>query len=192
MTRIEDTVLDVVQGVTQDQVFMWLVRAIGSRRTTPERVLERLGERRRLKGRALLQAALQDAVSGTASELERRYVRDVQRPHGLPGMTQQLRRAVEASAGGAMRGWVDLAYEAHRVLVELDGRLGHVGEGMFRDRGRDNANQLDGWATLRFGWHDVAGDPCAVAQDVGRMLQRAGWSAAPLACGRCSQGSRAA
>ena len=185
MTRVDDTVLDVVQGVGDDQLFTWLCRAVGSRRTTPVRLLERLGERGRLKGRAVIVAALRDAAHGTASELERRYVKEVHRPHGLPRMAQQLPRPVRSADGGVGTGRVDVAYEAQRVVVELDGRLGHVGEGAFRDRRRDNVNQLDGWATLRFGWHDVVSDPCAVARDVALMLRHAGWLSGATACPRC-------
>lgn len=43
------------------------------------------------------------------------------------------------------------------LLIELDGRIGHTGDGRFRDMRRDNAAATDGLATLRYGWHDVSG-----------------------------------
>jgi hypothetical protein len=35
---------------------------------------------------------------------------------------------------------------------------------------------------LRYGWREVAGDPCAVALQVARLLSRQGWTGRPRAC----------
>ncbi len=178
-TRPEDTVLDIVDRLPQGrsgEVFTWLARALGRRVTRPDLVAEALARRHQIRHRRELVGALEDATSGTASQLERRFVTDVHRRHGLPPMRQQLRLASpEPRAGGQRVSFVDVAYEAQCVLVELDGRLGHAGEGAFRDRRRDNANTLAGWTTLRFGWHDVVGDPCGVAADVRTALALGGW-----------------
>jgi len=142
------------------------------------------GPLQRLTGRTIvdphaLALALDDVADGAESVLELRYVNGVERSHGLPAATRQQR---STRAGRRWRD--DNAYEQQRVLVELDGRLGHVGEGAFRDRSRDNGALLDGWVTLRFGWQDVTQRPCLVAADVAKVLRDRGWSGRARRCGR--------
>lgn len=181
-TRAEDTVVDILQEVPAgngEAVFTWLERCLGARGTTPGRLLAVVRSRGALRHRRELTEALEDLAHGTASHLERRYTRDVHGRHGLPSAHQQAPVASGVPRRGA---FADVAYRGPGVLVELDGRLGHAGEGALRDRRRDNANTLAGWATLRFGWHDVVGDPCAVARDVGQVLTARGWSGAVRPC----------
>ncbi|WP_462417266.1 hypothetical protein [Kytococcus sp. Marseille-QA3725] len=181
-TRSEDTVLDIVGSLPAGEaeaVFTWVARCVGHRVTNPERILATLGNRGRMRWRRELVTALEDTLSGAASHLERRFVHGVHRPHGLPAVRQQLRRPL----GEDTATYADVAYEGQQVLVDLDGRLGHQGAGVLRDRRRDNANTLAGWTTLRFGWHDVVGRPCAVAADVAGCLQRNGWAGRPRRCG---------
>ena len=75
---------------------------------------------------------LVDVAEGAQSPLELTYLRDVERAHGLPTGSRQVRVA------GRRVIWVDVDYEEYSTRVELDGRLGHQGEGRFRDRRRDN------------------------------------------------------
>ena len=67
--------------------------------------------------------------------------------------------------------------------MELDGRLGHEGEGAFRDRARDNVTTISGKASLRFGWADVDAQACEVAQDVAVLLWFRGWRGNLTRCG---------
>ena len=84
-TRIEETVLDLTQTAkTIDGAFGWLCQACGSRLTTPELSAHRLSQRPKVRWRAILLSALDDIGDGAHSVLEVRYVRDVERPHGLP------------------------------------------------------------------------------------------------------------
>lgn len=61
------------------------------------------------------------------------------------------------------------------VLVELDGRLFHEGR-QTADRRKANAMVVKGTPLLRFGWPEVAGDPCATAAEVARFAASRGLS----------------
>ena len=180
-TRIEDTVLDLTAAGDADEAISWVARACQRRLTSPARLAAALSRRGRHRWGALLRLALHDVAEGAESVLELRYVNGVERPHGLPAATRQQR-----STRAGLRWRDDNAYEQQRVLVELDGRLGHIGEGAFRDRSRDNGALLDGWVTLRFGWQDVTQRPCRVAADVAKVLRDRGWNGRARRCGpRC-------
>jgi hypothetical protein len=174
-TRVEDTVVDLTQtSADLDDALGWLTRAVGSRLTTPERLRTVLGERRRLRWRRELAAALDDVAAGCHSVLELRYLRRVERPHGLPPGTRQHRRG---------RWYDDVDYVAFGVSVELDGRLAHPSERAFRDHRRDNAAVLIGARVLRYGMADVMRRPCVVAREVAAVLRAAGWTGHPHGCG---------
>ncbi|MDQ5840800.1 MAG: hypothetical protein M3537_06595, partial [Chloroflexota bacterium] len=99
-------------------------------------------------------------------------------PHGLPAARRQK---VAYSAGRSRR--TDNEYEPFGVVVELDGRLGHEGDGAFRDRARDNITSITGKVTLRFGWADVDTQACEVAHDVAVLLWSRGWRGRLKRCG---------
>ena len=176
-TRVEDSVLDVLDDCERaDAVVDVVLRACQRRRTTARRISEAAAGRSRLRWRALLADLLLDAADGVESPLERRYARDVERPHGLPRGQRQHR---ERLALGTR--WRDVRYGAG-VVVELDGRSAHPLELAHRDYARDNTAALRGEAALRYGWRDVAGRPCAVAAQVLELLRRLGWRDAAQAC----------
>ena len=179
-TRVEDTVLDLTQSATDlDTALSWCARACGRRLTTPARLPVALDARRRVRWRAELSAVLQDVGDGCHSLLELKYLRDVERRHGLPRARRQA--ATERPDGG--RGYADVSYDELGVLVELDGRVAHPEHARWRDMERDNAAAITGAAVLRYGWADVAQRPCAVAAEVAAMLQTAGWSGTLRRCG---------
>jgi very-short-patch-repair endonuclease len=126
-----------------------------------------------------LLAALADVAAGAHSPLELRYLRDVERAHGLPSGSRQ--HAVVRSGG---RYFDDVRYPEYGVTVELDGRVAHPDEACWRDMRRDNSSVLAGRRVLRYGWADVAGRPCAVAAQVVAVLRAAGWRGAPHGCHR--------
>ncbi len=177
-TSVEDTVLDLAERGDADNAIAWLAKACQRRRTTTARLAAALDRRARHRWRGLLADALGDLAEGVESVLEYRYVRRVERPHGLPKARRQL---VVISAGRRRR--TDNEYEPFGVIVELDGRLGHEGEGVFRDRARDNGTTVSGKASLRFGWADVDTSPCEVAQDVAALLWSRGWRGTLTRCG---------
>ncbi|WP_051425854.1 type IV toxin-antitoxin system AbiEi family antitoxin domain-containing protein [Jiangella gansuensis] len=177
-TRAEETVLDLVDVAPHPcEVETWVTAACQRRRTTPERLAAALGLRKKIRWRPILEAMLTDVAHGAQSPLELRHLRRVERAHGLPAGSRQRRVA------GHRVIWIDVDYERYGVRVELDGRVGHVGEGRFRDRRRDNRATVDGHATLRYGHADVFGDPCGVAAEQARVLRARGWTGAVLACG---------
>ena len=73
--------------------------------------------------RTEIETALNDAGEGMLSWLERRYVRGVERSHGLPTASRQARVRHE----GGNR-YLDNLYEAYRLCVELDGAVAHPAE----------------------------------------------------------------
>lgn len=174
---IEDATLEVCGLGDRDHVLATLAAVVTSRRTTTDRLRVRAEELMNLRNRALVLEMLSDVVLGAESPLESRYLRDVEYAHALPTGARQV------SISDGTRS--DVAYVEHGVLVELDGRLGHTGSGAFRDFRRDNRHTIAGFVTLRFGWGDVAGSPCAVAEQVATVLTAHGWPGTTRRCRRC-------
>lgn len=179
-TRVEDTAVDLTQTARSvDDALRWLIRACGSRLTTPGRLASTIGARSRIRWRAELVDALADVADGSHSILERRFLHDVERPHALPRAQRQVRRR---SAGSTR--YHDIRYEQTGVVVELDGRAAHPDAERWRDLRRDNYAVVAGDRVLRYGWRDVATNPCAVAAQVAVVLRAAGWSGRPKPCTR--------
>jgi hypothetical protein len=178
-TTVEETILDVSASGTLDETFALLGRGF-QRRLTSEPVLrERLAMRARHPRRAVLDLVLADAGEGVESALEMRYLRDVERAHGLPVGVRQ------GSTEPGRRQRYDVGYLEQRVLVELDGRLGHEGPAArVQDGVRDRRSATTGWLTVRAFWRDVAGSPCDLAVDVAAVLHSRGWSGRVRACRR--------
>jgi hypothetical protein len=180
-TTAAETILDVAESGSADELFALLGRAFQRSLTSEAEIRAALEGRRAHPWRSLLGLVLDDAADGAESAMEMRYVRDVERPHGLPEGRRQL-----PSPGAASRRH-DIGYEAQRVLVELDGRLGHEAqEDRIRDGLRDRRGATMGWLTLRAFWKDVALTPCNLAVDVGAVLGTRGWSGRPHRCRRQS------
>jgi hypothetical protein len=186
-TRIEETVLDLAElSAGFDDAFSWLSRGCGRRLVTPAVLRRALVMRSRMRWRDEIIGALRIIEDGVQSNLEHRYVRDVERPHGLPKAKRQARMAANMGSPGTSRPrsrYLDNLYEAFGVAVELDGGAYHLVEDRWRDIRRDNLNGRSGIVTLRFNWVDVTQRPCAVADDVIDALQRRGWPGQPTRCG---------
>jgi hypothetical protein len=183
-TRVEDTVLDLIQVArTFDDAYAWICRAIGRRRTTAERIRHAMDARKKMRWRSEVAAALGDAGDGALSVLEYRYVRGVERPHGLPVARRQAR--IRQRTGNR---YLDNLYEAYGVCVELDGTAAHPADEQWRDKRRDNANAVRGIVTLRFGPPDLRDRRCDTAADVATLLRRHGWPGSPRACGPACAG----
>ncbi|PZF80829.1 type IV toxin-antitoxin system AbiEi family antitoxin domain-containing protein [Jiangella anatolica] len=170
-TRLDETVLDLVDVAPHPRdVDGWVTAACQRRLSTPERLADALARRKKIRWRPMVEAMLADVAAGAQSPLELRHLRRVERAHGLPTGHRQRRIA------GNRVIWIDVDYTEYQV------RIGHVGEGRFRDRRRDNRATIDGHATLRYGHADVFGDPCAVAAEQARLLQARGWTGAARPC----------
>lgn len=179
-TSLEETVLDLCAGAEADDQAGWVTRALSTRRTTARRLRLALEGAPRIEGRADLLVLLNWLDLGLESPLEVRYLRDVERRHGLPvGVRQQ---------SVSERTRTDVHYDQWSTLVELDGQLGHRGEHETRDAWRDARHLARGLATLRFGWTDLVQRPCGVASMVASVLRNRGWSGFMRTCPRCDPG----
>jgi hypothetical protein len=182
-TRIEETVIDLTQTARgSEEAFHWLSRACGSRLTTAGRLRVALSQRKKARYRNELLSGLAAIAEGVHSTLEYRYVRGVERPHGLPVAQRQARIAL-----GRTRRYLDNLYEEFGVAVELDGHAAHLVHDRWRDVHRDNALTGAGIITLRYNWADVTERGCEVAMEISVLLRRRGWLGAPHPCDRhCS------
>jgi hypothetical protein len=177
-TRVEETTLDLTQSAASfNEAYDWLCRAISGRLTTAARLRAALDARPKVRWRTGLIIALAEAGSGVHSILERRYVRDVERPHGLPAATRQARTAHQPGSR-----YVDNLYEEAGLAVELDGQAAHGLAQRRADMRRDNAHAAAGILTLRYSWADVTERPCAVAQEVGAVMASRGVSVSLRPC----------
>lgn len=180
-TRIEETVLDLAALSTSfDDAFAWLSRGCGRRLVTPQLLRQTLTMRGRLRWHDEIVSALAIIADGVHSNLEYRYVRDVERAHGLPEARRQARMFRGAAFPRSQ--YLDNLYETFGVAVELDGAAHHLVEDRWRDIRKDNVSATSGIATLRFNWADVTGRACAVAADVAAALQQRGWDGPPSPC----------
>jgi hypothetical protein len=180
-TRVEDTVLDLVSAAaTFEQGYAWIARAVSRDLVTIAMLRAALAGRRRIRWRTWLADALEDSRDGVNSPLELRYVRDVERAHGLPEAQRQARRAL-----GGRTHYKDNWYAEYRVAVEIDGPAYHQGEHAEADKDRDNLNlAADAAQTFRFGPVGVTERACESAALVAATLRRNGWSGTPHPCHR--------
>ncbi|GAA2105603.1 hypothetical protein [Actinomadura alba] len=202
-TRIEETALDLTQigararrnalgvhdegasdgqaprGRGLDEAIAWMATACQRRLTTPDRLLTAMSQRGWMQWRAELTSALSEVGAGAHTLLELRYVRYVERPHGLPRATRQTRVRRSATRSS----YRDLDYRDYRTAVELDGWFTHPFELRWLDMDRDNLTVARGEAPLRFGWSHVVEAPCRVAALVSFVLRQRGWTGTPRRCG---------
>ena len=178
-TIVPVTAVDLAADTTADGALAVLARAVQRNLTSADRLAAELAGRRGHPHGALLREALADVADGAHSAAEVRYVRDVERAHGLPRATRQ------STAGSGGRSVHDNEYEEYGVLVEVDGRLGHeTWQDRVRDGRRDRSATRRGRLTVRVFWPDVAVTPCATAVDVGAALGSAGWTGTLRPCRR--------
>ncbi|MBC6462788.1 hypothetical protein HKK72_33805 [Actinomadura sp. HBU206391] len=186
-TRVEETVADLTQSArTMDEAAGVIAEAVRRGLTTHDRIVAAIGARRRFRWRRELLESCGEVADGAHSLLELRYVRRVERPHGLPRATRQLRRKADGRVT-----YLDNRYERYRTRVELDGQLGHTGDGVLRDVWRDNRAVLEGDAPLRLGWDDVESRACESAAAVAKVLIDGGWGGKLKSCGPCCRAESA-
>jgi hypothetical protein len=111
-TTIADTVVDLCADRDADGVVDVVTRAVQGRRVDADQLLSCVRARRRLPHRAMVLALLGDVGRGAESTLELRYLRDVERAHGLPAGVRQRR----SRTGAEVR---DVLYEDQATVIEL-------------------------------------------------------------------------
>ena len=179
-TRVEDTVLDLIQvAASFDEAYAWICRAVGRRRTTADRIRKAMETRKKMRWRREISVALGDADEGALSLLEYRYVHRVERPHGLPAAVRQAR--IGQRTGNR---YLDNLYENYGVCAEVDGTAAHPADEQWHDKRRDNANLVGGIVTLRFGLFDLGDRRCETAAAVAAVLRARGWPGLPRPCSR--------
>jgi hypothetical protein len=135
MTRVEDTVLDLVERARSVESVVGLVtRACQRRLTTASRLAAAMEARKKMRCRRVVSDILEDVRDGVASALERAWGHAVEQRHGLP---QGERNRRDAIAGGVR--YRDIGYRELAMIVELDGRAAHPDDERHRDMRRDNA-----------------------------------------------------
>jgi very-short-patch-repair endonuclease len=181
-TMIEETVLDLAQLATSfDDVVSLLARSCQRQLTSPVLLTMSMEMRPKMRWRKEIGMALRDVAHGVHSPLEYRYLRDVERAHGLPDSDRQA----AAWQGRVVRR--DVLYRRYRMVVELDGAASHPDEQRWKDKWRDNAAAADGLITLRYGWADVTERPCRTAREVAAVLHSRGWPGPLRTCHRCRE-----
>ena len=172
-TRVEETVLDLIdvraelrRGVRLDLP--------GHRAQADHGGASARGvaARSRVRWRREVELALGYAEGGALSVLEYRYVRGVERAHGLPMASRQAR--VRQATGNR---YLDNLYVAYRACVEIDGTAAHPADEQWRDKGRDRWNAVhEGIETIRVGVLDLISKErqCRTAADVARWLSGRG------------------
>ncbi|MFZ0529431.1 MAG: type IV toxin-antitoxin system AbiEi family antitoxin domain-containing protein [Propionicimonas sp.] len=177
--RAEDAVIDVAEHLDAEAAVALISDAVRNRLVTLRSLRAAVTERTRVRHRKLLLTLLAD-LDGIESTLEYTYRRDVERAHGLPRATRQ-----ESASTGTRS---DVLYEAYRLLIELDGKFGHIdASSAFRDLRRDNIHALRTMTTLRYGSADVRGRPCEIARQVCTVLYAHGWTGSFQPCPNCLQ-----
>ena len=175
--RLDHAVLQVASRSSEEDAVAVISDAVSTRRTTAARLTSALATMTRLPQRAFLAGVLDDVGAGAHSLLEQRYLRHVERDHGLPCGVRQAESTVDGRR--AIR---DVEYPDHGLYVELDGRLGHeVAADRWKDLERDLAAAASDRVTLRPGWRQVL-DPCRLARILVGVLRSRGWEGMPIAC----------
>lgn len=175
LVRVEDALLDNAPGQRLEAFVGSVTDAVRLRLTTAKQVERVLRERERERRAGELLEVLAD-LQGIESNLEYVFRRDVLRAHGLPEGRRQAR------TGRGRR--IDVYYDDFWIIVELDGRRGHV-DGRFRDHARDNEHSAALRTTFRFGSYDVRENACALAAQLGNAFVLRGWDGEPGFCEQC-------
>ena len=178
-------VFDLAAGRGVDRAVTLAARAVDLRLCSSEELTRALFDRPRQPGRRLLLEVLSDVAAGSESAAEVRYVRDVERRHGLP----RGRRQAPTETGGRR----DVEYEQFGLVIEIDGRIGHQAwANRQKDGHRDRTALVRGRLTVRCFWVDLVPTACALAVDVGAIMQSRGWTGQVRACGPSCPATRAA
>ena len=172
-TRIEHTVLDLMEEMDDPaNRYDLICQAVGGQLTTAARLRLALKRRYRFRDRGEAESALADVGEGALSNLERWYLRGVERRHKLPVAKRQARRKADGQSI-----YLDNLYEDYLVCVELDGAAAHPAGEQWRDKQRDRRSlAAEKIVTIRFGYADLVTEQaqCRTAAELVRVLRDRG------------------
>jgi Protein of unknown function (DUF559) len=163
VTSVARTLCDLASlpwGVHPQRLERAMDNALAMRLTTCEELWRVWGDlvSKGRRGVRLLRALLAERHPGyvpPASELEAIF-RDVTRSAGIEDAVRQL----DIGDAEDWIGRIDFTFRRQRVLVEVDGRLGHFGVlDRKRHAVRDKALEDAGWTVLHFTWEDLVSRP---------------------------------
>lgn len=177
-TTLIETALDLVHMATDVSGVLDVLSQAVWKGADPKALLKAAERRRYLGNREVLRMLLAEFIEGVESELERRFLANVVRAHGLPEPVLQARTKLRDH-------WVrsDCWFERHALRVELDGELAHPGRATEADVLRDNDSILiHGDVTLRYRWWHTLLGACASAAQVAAGLRRGGFEGEPQPC----------
>ncbi|NCD18915.1 MAG: hypothetical protein EOL89_02860 [Actinobacteria bacterium] len=177
-TILIDTALDLVDAAADATGVLHVLSQALWKGAEPKSLLKAAARRRFLANRDLLRTLLTEFVEGIESELERMFLANVVRAHGLPEPVLQARTQIRDH-------WVrsDCWFERHSLRVELDGELAHPGRATDADVLRDNCMILSYEdITLRFRWWHTLLGACVSAAQVAAGLRRGGFQGEPQPC----------
>jgi very-short-patch-repair endonuclease len=167
VSRLERAVVDSWPLLTGAEQRAPAILAVAERRTTAQRLLAEAQGRSDLPGRASLLALCGALANGCHSELElwglqHVFRDDLRFAHGVRQLPVQL---------GSRVVYLDLAFTAERVAIELDGAAFHgTFEQRERDMRRDAALSVLGWIVLRFSYRRMHDDEEGVRGEVDAVL----------------------
>lgn len=156
VTTIERSLFDAGSLVRGPRLARIVDAALDRRQTSWEALMACHGRLARCgrPGVAAMRAVLEARGKGTVvseSVLERRYLAFCATRRLAPSGTQVVLRWRDRLVGR-----VDVTYQAERVVVELDGRLGHSQLSDFEhDRIRDQEAAAAGWVVVRVTWDQL-------------------------------------
>jgi hypothetical protein len=178
-TTVRATILDIATDGTPLDALSIVAKAVQKEVVTPRELLAEISARGGHRHSRILRAGLRDVEDGGQSGAELLYIRDVERAHGLPRALRQ-----SPSRVGRHR-WHDNEYVEQRLIVEVDGRLGHERwADRVRDGRRDRQLLSTARLTTRVFFGDVATDPCSTASEIAAILVSRGWHGRPRRCRR--------
>lgn len=178
-TTMRATVLDVASAGSALDALSIVAKAVQNELVTPSELLAEITARGGHKHSRILRPALSDVRDGGQSGSELLYIRDVERAHGLPLAVRQ-----SPSHIGRHR-LHDNEYVEQKLIVEVDGRLGHERwSDRVNDGRRDRQLLTSARLTTRVFFADVAIQPCVTASEIAAILATRGWRGRPRRCRR--------
>jgi very-short-patch-repair endonuclease len=169
VTARVDSLLDHLTTLRFSDAATLADRALQRRWLRPADLARRLDEYAGRPGVGTLRRIAAQLGDGAAADSERALHRLLRRA-GLRGWLPNYRLSI-----GGRPYYVDLAFPAARIAVEIDGLAFHTDAERFQgDRHRQNDLVGAGWTVLRFTWWDLETRPDYVIGRIRSLLSRSG------------------